>query len=407
VCKTGLLVFVFCNVLIATDAEVRWRELNRVAREAIEGKDYAKLREVLLQLRPLVPGNPRVAYNLAAAEAVLGHREAALAAVRDLANMGRDYNLSADPDFESIRQTSVFRAAVQRIEISRRAVSHSTPFASIATPDLIAEDLAYDPRSGRYFVSSVRRGMILTPDGREFAHADWSILALHADPPRRLLWATTAWLPHCDRCVPADKDKTALLAFDLDSGALKQRIDSPVPGVLGDLTVSSTGEVFVCEGLHGAVFRLRPGSNQLERLDPPDEFPSPQTPALSADEGTLYVPDYARGIAAIRLADRHVEWLQPAAGIALTGIDGLYLHAGRFLAIQNGTNPKRVMRFSLDLREQELLEAHNSYLGEPTHGVFVGDDFYFIANSGWSEYGEDGKKKPGAPAVTSTIRKLQ
>ncbi len=231
-------------------------------------------------------------------------------------------------------------------------------------------------------------------------------MALRADPARRLLWATTGWLPHCDACQPEDKDKTALLAFDLDTGAPKLRIESPLPGLLGDMTLASSGDLFVSEGIHGAVLRLAAGTKELVRLDPPGEFPSPQTPALSADEKTLYVPDYLRGIAAIRLADRRIEWLQPAGDIALSGIDGLYVHGGRFLAVQNGTNPQRIMRFSLDLRRQEVLEANSTWLGEPTHGVISGDAFYFLANSGWGEYDAQGKKKTGSAPVRSTVRRL-
>ena len=38
-------------------------------------------------MKPLLPGNPRIAYNLAAAEARLGNRDAALAALSDRAGM--------------------------------------------------------------------------------------------------------------------------------------------------------------------------------------------------------------------------------------------------------------------------------------------------------------------------------
>jgi len=119
------------------------------------------------------------------------------------------------------------------------------------------------------------------------------------------------------------------------------------------------------------------------------------------------VPDYLRGIAAMRLDTRQVEWLQPAPGIALSGIDGLYVHGGSFIAVQNGTAPPRLIRFSLDLRKQEVLEANTPRLGEPTHGTFVGDDFYFLANSGWNEYDQAGKKKEGSAAVESEVRKVR
>ena len=393
-------------VAIAADPEPRWLTLNHTARDAVQAKDYAKLRESLIEMRPLLPGNPRVAYNLAASEAMLGHRDAALDALADWSAMGLIYDLGADSDFESLRNLPGFAAAVERVAQARKPVTHSTLAFTIGEHDVIPEDLAYDPRTRRFLFSSVRRGRIYTGDGKEFARAEWGILALRADPARRLLWAATGWLRQCEACQPEDKDKTALLSFDLDTGALKQRIESPLPGLLGDLTVSSKGDVFVSEGIHGAVLHLATGTKVLERLDAPGEFPSPQTPALSTDERTLYVPDYLRGIAAIRLSDRRVEWLQPAPGIALSGIDGLYVVGDHFLAIQNGTTPPRVMRFSIDLRRQELMEANSTWLGEPTHGVVAGRDFYFLANTGWGAFDAKGKKKEGAAPVESTVRRM-
>ena len=82
------------------------------------------------------------------------------------------------------------------------------------------------------------------------------------------------------------------------------------------MTLGRGGDIYVSEGIHGAVLWLKAGARQFERLDTEGEFPSPQTPALSADERTLYVPDYVRGIAVIHLRDRKVEWLAPADGIA-------------------------------------------------------------------------------------------
>ena len=201
----------------------------------------------------------------------------------------------------------------RKLPDNKKPVSHSSPAFALAEPDLIPEDIAYDPKTRRFFVSSVRKSKIIRIDGeanaRDFANADWPVLALRVDSRRRILWAATGWVAQCERCKDADKDKTSLLAFDLDSGALKQRIESPVPGLLGDMTISRAGEIYVSEGIHGAVLRLRPGAKKLERLDVPGEFPSPQTPALSKDEKTLYVPDYVRGIAAITLSTGAVAWL--------------------------------------------------------------------------------------------------
>ncbi|HEY1497365.1 MAG TPA: hypothetical protein VGF49_22565 [Candidatus Solibacter sp.] len=391
----------------AAGTEPRWRELNKAAREAVQAKDYAKLRATLIEIRPLLPGNPRVAYNLAASEAKLGHREAALAALRKWAGMGLVYDVAADEDFVSVRDAPEFRAIVERVAESRKAVTGGKTAFAIAEPDFLPEDIAYDAKTRRFFLSGVRQGKIVTGDGKPFAQAEWSVLALRADAKRRTLWAATGWVPRCAICKATDKDKTALLAFDLDTGTLKQRVESPVPGLLGDMTLGRGGDIYVSEGIHGAVLWLKAGGKLLERLDAEGEFPSPQTPALSADERTLYVPDYVRGIAAIRVKDRKVEWLAPADDIALSGIDGLYVYGGGFLAVQNGTTPARVVRFSGDLKKMQVLEANTPGLGEPTHGVIVGDEFYFIANSGWGEYDGEGKKKAGSGAVESSVRKIR
>jgi sugar lactone lactonase YvrE len=402
-----LLLVVAAGLCVrAADPEPRWLVLNREARQAIEARDYARLRSALLELRPLMPGNPRITYNLAAAEARLGNREGALARLRNWAGMGLLYDVAADEDFATLKGLPEFQAIVSREDESRDPVARSQPAFQIAEPDLLPEDIAYDPRSRRFFVSSVRKAKIITGEGQEFAKADWPVLALAVDARRRLLWATTGWVPHCEACKPEDKDKTALLAFDLASGALKQRIESPAKGLLGDMTIGRKGDLYVSEGIHGAVFHLAPGGKELERLDTPGEFPSPQTPSLSADEKTLYVPDYARGIAAIDLATHAVEWLKPGDDIALSGIDGLYVFRGSFLAVQNGTTPPRIVRFSPDLKHQEILEANTPGLGEPTHGVLVGNDFYYLRNSGWNAYDQNGKKKAGAPAIQSEVGKI-
>jgi len=398
---------IFSHFLFAADNQPRWRVLNNAAGQAARAKDYRKLRQTLRELKPLMPGNPRVIYNLAAADAILGDTAAALAGLRTLAGMHLTYDFAADADFSALHRSSEFAAILKQVDENKRPMSHSIPAFTLAQRDLIPEDIAYDSQTRRFFVSSVRQSKIIdATNARDFAKADWPVLALRVDLRRRLLWAATGWLPHCERCKKADEDKSALLAFDLDSGAPRQRIESPVKGLLGDMTIGREGDIYVSEGIHGAVLRLRPGAKALQRMDVPGEFASPQTPALSLDEKTLYVPDYVRGIAAITLATGRVTWLQPGGDIALNGIDGLYVFRDSFLAVQNGTRPERIMRFSLDLRKQEVLEANTPELGEPTHGTMAGDAFYFIANSGWDEYDDQGKKKPGSKPVQSTVRKI-
>ena len=177
-------------ILTAADSEPRGRTLNRTARESVQSKDYVKLRATLRELRPLIPGNPRIVYNLAASEARLSNREAALALLHDLAGMGLNYDLAADDDFASLRESPEFHKVLERVARNKRPVSSAAPAFPIAGLDLIPEDIAYDAKTRRFFLSSVRQGKIFTGDGKPFAQAEWSVFALRADTERRTLWAT-------------------------------------------------------------------------------------------------------------------------------------------------------------------------------------------------------------------------
>ena len=69
--------------------------LNQEARAAMEARDYNKLRATLLELLPLLPGNPRIVYNLACANAKLGDSTAPRwPDLSRLAAMGLVYDLA-------------------------------------------------------------------------------------------------------------------------------------------------------------------------------------------------------------------------------------------------------------------------------------------------------------------------
>ncbi len=62
---------------------------------------------------------------------------------------------------------------------------------------------------------------------------------------------------------------------------------------------------------------------------------------------------------------------------------------------------------SLDLKHYEVLEANWPGLGEPTHGTLIGDRYLFIANTGWPEYDDNGKKRDGSAPVVSSIYEIE
>jgi hypothetical protein len=175
---------------------------------------------------------------------------------------------------------------------------------------------------------------------------------------------------------------------------------------LGDMALAQDGAPIVSDGEGGGVYRINDGKT-LERIDRGD-FISPQTPSISTDGKSLFVPDYLRGVGILDLATRQVRWLAMDNRFILNGIDGLYLHGDSLLAVQNGSSPERVISFRLDLSHskvtaQDVIEAATSTIGDPTHGVVVGSDFYYIANSGWDTLDDNGERKATAKVTAARI----
>jgi hypothetical protein len=204
--------------------------------------------------------------------------------------------------------------------------------------------------------------------------------------------------------VPADSGRTGLVAWDLDARRPVLRLEWPPDGkqhLLGDLTVGPDGTVYASDALAGAVRVVRPGGRSIETLMPEGGFDSPQGPAVSADGRRLYVADYSRGIGIVDLGSGARSWMRFAPGVALQGIDGLYVHGRELIAVQNGTRPKRIVRLRLDATGTHVLEATRiesgtRRLGEPTHGVVVGSRFWFLANTGWERVEDDVLKSDNA-----------
>ena len=406
------------SAAIASAAPDDWHTLNHQAAAQAKANDYAGLHATLVQLEPALPGSPTIVYNLAATAARLGHPDEAVAALTRLADAGLAYDLAADDDFAPLAERAEFKALRERLAANKGPTGGSATLRAFPATDWIPEGLAFDAAAQRLFVGDVRHCEIRVvtdptrpgaPD-RRFTRLPSSVFALGIDAKRRRLWATIATVAQADRCGEgaAKDERTALLALDLRTGRVLQRVEAGLRGVLGDMLVADDGTVYVTESVHGAVLRLLPGASGFDRLDAAGDFSSPQTPALSADGRTLIVPDYVRGVGLLALDGCPCAARWPANGDAVftAGIDGMVRDGGSLLAVQNGTAPPRVIRLADDLQRQQVLEAGSPGLGEPTHGVVVGRSLWFIADVGWDRFEASGRRKPGAPPSHAQLRAL-
>lgn len=385
-----------------------WQEHARAGEAARAARDWGGWRYHLVRVREEVGYHPSLVFNLARADAALGRTEDALEWLRTFAASGLTRDVANDSTLASIRQTPGWAALAERIAANARPVSNARLAFTLPDSAFMPEGIAFDPRTRRFFLSSLRSGRILShgeggfaefvPAGRD---GQWAVLGIAVDTLTHTLWATTYAAPYFSGYAAADSGKSAVLAYDLDTGALRRRYAPPEGAAhqLGDIAVAPDGDVFVSDADEGAVYRIERGSEEMEAFAQ-DELVSPQGLAFTSDGRRVLVADYVRGIASLERETGELEWITAADSVAVSGIDGLVRVGHRLVAVQNGVAPKRVVELRMDEAERRItgwraLESATPLLTEPTHAVVVGGEVFFIADSGWDRLDPDGQLKPG------------
>lgn len=398
------------------------RYYETLAVKAYQAKDYAAFLENMKQAAALRPDHPRLVYNLSAAYALNGRKEEALDWLGRLARMGLAYAAEKDDDFASLKDSREFANVLALFEKNRSPLGNGVPAFTVHEKGLVPESVAYDPSTRSFYVSSVYRRKILrvTPKGEveEFAterEGLWSVMGMKVDAARRELWVCTAAQPQMTNYVASERGRSGVFKFDLRTGKLAGKYmlpDDSKQHWLGDLALNSRGDVYTTDSLSPALYVLRRGSDKFETVFDGAPFVSPQGLDFSADEKRLFVADYSKGVFVVDLSTKRAAPLAPAPDSTMLGIDGLYFHRGRLVAVQNGVNPNRVVQFFLskDLSRVERFEtvaANLPVFDEPTLGVIVKGDFYFVANSQWGTLDEQGRLAPPEKLKEPVVLKLK
>ena len=388
-------------------AAEQFQSLRAQLRQSHASNDWRSNLVSANELSELLNGAPNSLLEIARAEIHLGDLESAIRNIEQFVRMDQSTDLlETSAEFAPLRKTRGFASIQSGMKANRSAISLGSTVFTLSDSKLLAEDVDYDPTTKRFFVTSVREKKVVALDSSgvssDFARApdDWPLLAVKVDVTRGALWATEVAMQGFSFAPESDWGRSALLCYDLKNGKLVSRIEGPRGSALGDMALAPNGDVIVSDGEGGRVYRLPVKGTVLERLDDGD-FISPQTPALHRDGKHIFVPDYLRGIGGLEISTKQVRWLSMEKGFALNGIDGLYFDRGTLIAVQNGTSPERVVAFDLDpsltrITSETIIERSTDTLGDPTHGVIVGDDFYYIANSGWDVIDDHGNMRPGA-----------
>ena len=367
---------------------------------AYQAEDYAAMREAAgaaLTARPEYPG---ALFNKALAEVLDGDADAAMETLGRLVEKGIDYGVEDIDAFAALAEHPVWRSYLANIGRIRQPVGEAEVAASFDRPDFVPEGIAV-AEGGGIVLGSIRHGELLIEAHQSDPIAlrpagHWSVFGMSFDG-REGLWFASSRVPQYAGISDRSAYQAGLFRLDLDTLEISDRARLPVNGndqVLGDLVIADADTIYTTDSIDGPVYRYSISVGEFSALVPKGVFGSPQ--GLVPDESGehLYVADYIGGLYRVALDDGQVEKVSVPATTSDYGIDGLYRHGNRLIAIQNGIQPHRVTAFALSddglsVESAEILAMNLPEFDEPTLGTIVGDDFYFVANSHWNRFDGD------------------
>jgi len=310
------------------------------------------------------------------------------------------------PEAEMAALRLRFAANGARVQASRL-------FATVPAAHRLVEGIAWDARGRRLFAATVVSRALLVHDAQGWRAVEGleagSLFGLAVDQRRRLLWLASGVVEQTPSPGTAFR---GLIAVDLASLRPVRRVPVAGPGSPADIVVAADGTVYASDPNSGAIYRARAGDAALQELVPPGRLRSPQGLVPAADGRRLYVSDYGYGLAMVSLADGEVRRLESDAGTMLDGVDGLVGFRGGLIAIQNGTNPRRILLLTLSrdgnrIAAVRVLESNNPDWGEPTLGIARSGDFLYVADAQWDRYGPEGAAQGEGTQRPTPIRLLR
>jgi len=393
-----ILALLFQSFLVAQNTA---GEEYQLATKAYEAKDYPAFLTHLENANDLRPNHRTILYNLAVAYTLNAQHRKALAILKYRASFYSINDFSEDEELSPLKEFSEYNALLSEIEEQNKPVLNSSLHFEFDQKEFHPEGIAIHPKSGNFFLSDVRCGLIysLTKDGSNSEPfldlkklGFWGGMGMVFDKKdANVLWVTTSTLPQFCEYSDSLEGKSAVLKIDIQTRSLVQSYSVEGTHVFGDLITTDNGTVYISDSSDPIVYRITKEKNKLEVFLEPENLFNLQGLA-SADENTLYLSDYITGVYSIDITTKEINPVLSENQLT-RGTDGLYYSSDQLFLLQNGTRPFQVAKIDLSNSALEILDRAVPELNEPTLGTIQNGVLYFIANSPWAFYDENGQSK--------------
>jgi sugar lactone lactonase YvrE len=291
----------------------------------------------------------------------------------------------------------------------------SSLITSDGAKDLIPEGIAYDEKTGDFYVSSIHQKKIIkidkaghTTDFIPASHDGYMEgLGMKVDNKRSLLWAVSV----------AEENKQYICGvhgFDLQSGKTIHHFElkDTVPHLFNDLVIDNKGTLWITDTYYGAIYKA---SDKLV-LFCKDSLLSYCNGIAIPTAGKLIVTSYPRGPMLIDTKNKNIRQIKGITDNKIArGLDGIVMFDNSIIAVFNGSNnvaEQAVVQFKLNAALDSVvtvqyIDKGNPYFQEPTTAAIAGNKLYILANSYIEMYFKNKKSLSGIEEKMGPVRILE
>jgi hypothetical protein len=379
------------------------RALRAETRTAAAAGDWEAARRTNEAALALQPGHSGLLNNAVLIAGFAGDTEAEFRALERIAAAGLGFDLSEYDGAQALGEMDEARLA----GLAARFVEIAAPVGDarlVAEPplkDALIEALAVDSETERLFLGSVADRRIYRVDPYAPREADvfagqdetiGSIFGLAIDRRSGRLYAAEGVIEGVTPVADGEAIETAVLALDLETGALIERYTIEGAQRIADVFVRDA-IVYATDPDAGRIYRLNGPDAQLELYAEDPRFGSLQ--GVVSTRGAVFAVDYALGLWRIAPLERTATLMAPPPGASLIGLDGMAVdRAGRIFVIRNGGAPGGLFELDFDrdgaLAVMSAVLTGDDRLGEPVTVRLTDGRAFVIADAQWRLFeGED------------------
>lgn len=368
-------------------------ELYKKSIEAYKNKNFEDFEKLNLEALKLHPSQPTILFNLAASYALNHKNEQAFELLSTLLSWNAELKLEGE-SFKSLLVEKRFANDLKKkASFFSTQKESSSSFFEISNKYHIEDievigDIAY--------LTDVRNGFVIkyhlkTKKSEELLSVAGSAFAIIKGVDKNSIWVSSSMFPNYSKYDKEQNNKSFVYKVNTQNGSILTKIEIPEEAVIGSMVLAKNNKIYATNSISPKIFVIDTNKEIIENSFEIKEAFNLQGITLDHTHQHILIADYIKGILKLNLTDFSDRMWYESKSYLLKGIDGLnYIDDNTLIAIQNNSNPKKVIQLTTDankVTKVEILDNALPFKGEPTNGKFYKEKGYlYISNSQWPFY---------------------